>query len=139
MEHRSLYRKSNHALHGELLHLSERIAELGIVPLPAFRPPYGHIRPDSALYLHRRGLQTVLWTHIPGDFRPWPSDALLKRALKNLKPGCILVMHDGTPLRPAPVLELTQRLLDYIEQKGWRAAPLTPPLTTGDPMIRAWK
>ncbi|HEX7344177.1 MAG TPA: polysaccharide deacetylase family protein [bacterium] len=124
LQHRGAYLKSNQALHGELLELEGHLRDLDILPGRLFRPPFGHVRPDSVVYLRRRGIQTVLWTTIPGDYRPAAPLTLFHRAVRELAPGSILALHDGTNLSPAPVLELTRMLLDYISQQGWQAAPL---------------
>lgn len=124
MRHRGAYLKSNPALHDELAELERRMEEQNAAPVRLFRPPFGHVRPDSVAYLRRRGIQTVLWTSIPGDYRPAAPLALFRHAIRDLAPGSIVALHDGTNLRPAPVLELTVMLLDYISQRGWQAAPL---------------
>jgi peptidoglycan/xylan/chitin deacetylase (PgdA/CDA1 family) len=124
MQHRGAYLKSSPALHDELAELERHIGEQNTAPAKLFRPPFGHVRPDSVGYLRRRGIQIILWSSIPGDFRPTAPLALFHRAAKNLGPGSIVALHDGTNLRPAPVLELTGMLLDYISQRGWQAVPL---------------
>jgi len=124
MQHRGAYLKTNPALHGELIELEGHVEEQNVAPVRLFRPPFGHVRPDSVDYLRRRGIPTVLWSSIPGDFRPTAPLALFHRAAKNLAPGSIVALHDGTNLRPAPVLELTVMLLDYISQQGQQVAPL---------------
>jgi len=124
LEHRSNYWRTNAALLADLVELENGIRELGIEPLKAFRPPFGRIRPDTVSFLRREGFSTVLWSSIPGDFRPADPDVLFQCAVRNLRPGSICVLHDGTMMRPAPVLELTQRLLEHIERQGWRTAAL---------------
>ena len=91
-----------------------------------WRPPFGHVRPDTIAYLKKRGIHTVLWSSMPGDYRTAkPVDLPLNRALSRLQPGAIFVLHDGVTLRPAPVLDLTKSLVEEIHRRGWEAAPLT--------------
>jgi len=124
IQHRGAYLKSNPALHGELVRLERHIEAQNAAPVRLFRPPFGHVRPDSVGYLRRRGIQTIMWSSIPGDFRPVVPPVLFRRAVRELAPGSIVALHDGTNLHPAPVLELTALLLDYISQQGWQVMPL---------------
>jgi len=127
MRHRSKYMQSNSSLSSELINLAEQIRAVGSVPSAAYRPPFGHIRPDTVPYLKRRGIQTVLWTNIPGDYSRMNDDKLYNRAVRNLLSGDIIVLHDGTRLRPAPTLELTRRLLDYCQQQDLKCRSLDLP------------
>jgi peptidoglycan/xylan/chitin deacetylase (PgdA/CDA1 family) len=76
-----------------------------------FRPPFGVRSPWLSEIVHRHGMQTVMWTLIPGDWRVKPADWLIKRmnpiagrARRKLPPGTgygggmtgdILCLHDG--------------------------------------------
>jgi peptidoglycan/xylan/chitin deacetylase (PgdA/CDA1 family) len=124
IQHRSGYSLSNVRLWKELESLREAINAAGVTPLPLYRPPFGHVRPDTIQYLKKRGVNTVLWTHIPGDFKDQDSKKLFSRATRGLKPGDIIVMHDGCQLQPAPVLELTRRLLTEFERRNWQPVSL---------------
>lgn len=124
-EHRSGYWRTNASLFEGLAHCAERIGEAGAAPLKAYRPPFGHIRPDTVAYLKRRGFTTVLWSNIPGDFRLTDPEVILARSRHSLEPGSIVVLHDGTRLRPAPVLEVTRKLLAEIGRRGWQCTALS--------------
>ncbi len=124
MTHRSAYLLGNAGIHADLRRLADAIAAAGVEPCMLFRPPFGDVRPDTVWYLRARGIRSVLWTRLPGDFRPRDGDRLLRRALKGFRPGDILALHDGTKLRPAPALDLTARLFDQIKERGWRAEAL---------------
>ncbi len=117
--HRSKYTLSNLKLYTELTELIARISHADIEPMKMYRPPFGHIRPDTVRFLHKRGIHTVLWSNIPGDFRKINGEKLFRRATHNLRPGAILALHDGVKFRPAPVLELTKKLLDTFQERGW--------------------
>jgi peptidoglycan/xylan/chitin deacetylase (PgdA/CDA1 family) len=124
MRHRSNFFVSNHRIHQDLERLAERISQAGATAVNLYRPPFGHVRPDTVKYLRERGIETVLWSSIPGDFRPLPIEKLLSRALRDLRPGAIFALHDGVRHRPAPVLELTRELLADIWRRGWKCASL---------------
>jgi peptidoglycan/xylan/chitin deacetylase (PgdA/CDA1 family) len=124
LEHRKDYFKSNNRLLSELATLSARIRSVGVEPLKYYRPPFGYIRPDTVRYIRRRGYRTVLWSNIPGDFRLQDRERLFKLAMKDTKPGSIIVLHDGNVLRPAPTLDLTKSLLEEFSSRGWRCDSL---------------
>jgi peptidoglycan-N-acetylglucosamine deacetylase len=124
LRHRSNFLRGNGEIHQDLLRLAELIMQAGAVPMNLYRPPFGHVRPDTVRYLKRHGIETVLWSSIPGDFRAWPPKKLLDRALHNFHAGAIYALHDGVRHRPAPVLELTRELMVQIRLRGWRSASL---------------
>lgn len=81
-----------------------------------FRPPFGFRSPWLSSIVQRQGMQTVMWTLLPGDWRP-VTDALLiehmnpiaENARKKLPPGTgygggltgdILCLHDGDYAHP---------------------------------------
>jgi peptidoglycan/xylan/chitin deacetylase (PgdA/CDA1 family) len=124
LAHRSAYLRRNAALHSDLAELEQRIARAGLEAMKIYRPPYGDVRPDTVGFLRDRGYATVLWTALPGDYRRFDQERLFYRAIRDLEPGSILALHDGTRLRPAPVLDLTRRLLEYCADRGMRAEAL---------------
>jgi peptidoglycan/xylan/chitin deacetylase (PgdA/CDA1 family) len=124
VRHRSGFFRSNRRLLEEIFALREIVEGCGVKVLPAYRPPFGHVRPDTVRYLERRGVRTVLWTCLPGDFQLQDPETLFSRAVRGLSPGDIIALHDGTPLRPAPVIELTRRLLNEFRRRNWQSAML---------------
>jgi peptidoglycan/xylan/chitin deacetylase (PgdA/CDA1 family) len=124
LRHRSNFLASNRMILQDLKRLAELIMQAGAVPVNLYRPPFGHVRPDTVRYLKRSGIETVLWSSIPGDFRVQAPEKLLDRAVRDLRSGAIYALHDGVRHRPAPVLELTRELLAQIRSRGWRCASL---------------
>ena len=80
--------------------------------------------PIATIVANIQVIQTILWSNIPGDFRVMNREKLFKLAMKDTRPGSILVLHDGNVLRPAPTLDLTERLLEAFSHKGWRCDSL---------------
>lgn len=119
LDHHGGYLKSNHNLFNELCSLTDRIRSVGVEPLKYYRPPFGHIRPDTVRFLSRQGYHTVLWSNLPGDFMETNQERLFKRAMKDTKPGSILVLHDGNVMRPAPTVDLTRKLLEEFTSRNW--------------------
>jgi peptidoglycan/xylan/chitin deacetylase (PgdA/CDA1 family) len=125
LEHRSCLLRGNGSIHRDLILLREKVIEAGARCSNLWRPPHGHVRPDTWIFLKKRGILTVLWSAMPGDYRVKRPEILLDRATRRLRPGAIYALHDGVRLQPAPVLELTRRLLEVIANRGWQAAALS--------------
>jgi peptidoglycan/xylan/chitin deacetylase (PgdA/CDA1 family) len=130
LKHSSKYAISNQKLWEELTVLMEKISEAGVEPQRMYRPPFGHIRPDTVKFLKNKGISTILWSQIPGDWRQMNIEKLYQRATNRLRPGDIMALHDGSGLRPAPVLELTSRLLDLFDAREWNCETLADLVVT---------
>ena len=86
----------------------DRLAEItGKKPLPLFRAPGGKTSPALLAAAERCGYQHVGWAPAGflGDELPsaqYPNDALLKKALANIRSGDVLVAHLGIWSRQDP-------------------------------------
>jgi peptidoglycan/xylan/chitin deacetylase (PgdA/CDA1 family) len=97
-------------IRGEITRCNEALtAIIGAAP-KWFRPPWGMRNPWVISNASASGLQTVMWTQLPGDWRGKPSEWLIERmepiATRAQKPdvvkaksataaGDILCLHDG--------------------------------------------
>jgi peptidoglycan-N-acetylglucosamine deacetylase len=88
-----------------------------------YRPPVGLSNPATGRTAEALGLRIIGWQvrgfDLPGS-RP---ERVARRILKRLRPGGIILLHDGA--RDAGlVVEVTRRVLDGIQERGLRAVPL---------------
>lgn len=60
-----------------------------------FRPPYGFRDPRLFPKTHREGLRVVEWSNMPRDWTRPGTKVIVKRTLEHLKPGDIILLHDG--------------------------------------------
>lgn len=113
----------------ELLRCTEAIQQAAWLEPHWFRPPFGFRSPWLGEIAHRLGLSTVMWSLLPGDWRPKPPDWLITRmqpiadhARQNLPPnqkprhkakGDILCLHDGDYARPCADRERTLAALEF--------------------------
>ena len=90
----------------ELRLCTDAIHEAAGVEPRWFRPPFGFRGPWLHEIVKRQGMQTAMWTLIPGDWRAKPTEWLIQRmnpiaehARRKLPPGAdngdILCLHDG--------------------------------------------
>ena len=67
---------------------------LGVCPA-FFRPPHGNHTPFMARAAHRRGMKMVTWDVSAGDWATDDAALVAKRVLDKVKPGSIILLHDG--------------------------------------------
>src|SRR5262249_38728208 len=85
---------------------------------PLFRPPRGDWNPTIFEAARRQGDTLILWTvAVEHHDAPTPR-AMTDRALRQLRPGSILLLHDGgnreTTVQAPPLL------LDGLRARGYR-------------------
>ncbi len=94
-----------------------------------FRPPMGLVSPPVALAAERAGLDLVTWTATARDgVASAQSHSGFARLLRSLRPGSILVLHDGVPGRsgrPHAVLAILPQLLSKMQERGLRSVTLS--------------
>jgi peptidoglycan/xylan/chitin deacetylase (PgdA/CDA1 family) len=63
-----------------------------------FRPPGGSFSPETTAMVRKHELRTVMWSVDPKDWRRGRSaGAIASAVLSKVRPGSIVVMHDGGP------------------------------------------
>jgi peptidoglycan/xylan/chitin deacetylase (PgdA/CDA1 family) len=63
---------------------------------PAFvRAPYGDLNGDTVAVAHKLGLRVLGWSVDPSDYLKPPADRLAARVVGAVKPGSVVLMHDG--------------------------------------------
>ena len=72
-----------------------------------FRPPGGSFSAEVVRAAHAHGERTVLWSVDPGDWRRGArSRAIVRKVLAAVRPGSIVLLHDGGGDRSATVAAL---------------------------------
>ncbi len=101
-----------------------------------FRPPMGFRGPPLDYVLTRAGLQSVSWTRRGYD-TVWRSPVrVVRRLLRNLDAGDIVLLHDGNTARDGSgrpvVLTVLPALLEQLAARGLSAVSLDRALATPD-------
>lgn len=60
-----------------------------------FRPPGGMMTPTVGRESSRLGLRVAMWTLDPQDWRKPPVTAIVQRVITGVRPGAVILMHDG--------------------------------------------
>ncbi|MDB5046188.1 MAG: polysaccharide deacetylase [Deinococcus sp.] len=92
-----------------------------------FRPPYGGHSPLTRLLARLAHCQIALWDVEGRDWTSVPASELAPSVLRQVRPGSVILLHDG----PAVTPELLDLLLQGLQQQG-----LTPVLLRDLPMQR---
>jgi len=93
---------------------------LGVAPR-FYRPPKGIFNRRAVRTLGRAGYSVVTWSRMPGDYFWWHSKAWISRRLTRVRPGDVVVLHDGLGLRPGPDRTRTLSVLPgFLREMGRR-------------------
>lgn len=89
------------------------------VPKPVFfRPPDGAYNDAVVALAYQRGYKTILWSVDAGDWRCPPVQQVVQVVLQQVKPGAIILMHDGQyPLPTTPAVGL---IIDKLRSQGYQ-------------------
>jgi peptidoglycan/xylan/chitin deacetylase (PgdA/CDA1 family) len=104
--HPNLFSLSSASIRAELQQCQEAIGAVLNSATHWFRPPFGFRNPWVVKTAAELGMQTVMWTLIPGDWTPQPPENLIRHlqpiarhAEQNLSSpratGDVLCLHDG--------------------------------------------
>lgn len=121
---------ANHAYSHKLLtsltpaEYSEEMAKAekaitAVAPKPTlFRPPGGAYNAGILAEAERRGYDTILWSIDPHDWQRPSVNAVVNTVLKEIKPGSIILLHDGQ--YPLPTPEAIGIIIDKLQAEGYR-------------------
>jgi peptidoglycan/xylan/chitin deacetylase (PgdA/CDA1 family) len=83
-----------------------------------FRAPGGYVSDDVIAVAHQRGLRVLGWTVDPHDYQRPSVDLLLRRVLNTVRPGAIVLLHDGGGDRSHTVAAL-KPLIEFLKAAGY--------------------
>jgi len=89
-----------------------------------FRPPGGVCWPGQRLIASARGYTCVLGSDYPYDPTRPPVRYMQWLVAKNLKPGAIVILHDGGGDR-SKTMEALPRILDTLDERGLRGVSVS--------------
>ncbi len=105
------------------------LQELAGVTPHWFRPPHGFRDPRLFPKARRMDLEVVEWSNMPRDWTRPGADVIVERTLARLKPGDIILLHDGASTwhggDRGQTVEALPRILDGIEKRGLRPVTLS--------------
>lgn len=84
--------------------------------LPLLRPPYGRWNDEVQAVCQRLNCHMVLWDVDSRDWEGGPAVRVLARVLDNLKPGSIVLFHEGKNV----TLEVLPQFIDEARARGYK-------------------
>jgi peptidoglycan/xylan/chitin deacetylase (PgdA/CDA1 family) len=117
----------------EIDHQARLLRAYAHAPYPRlFRPPDGSFDDVTRQLLARRRMLMVLWSVNPEDyFRPG-ADAIVERVLAGVRPGAIVLMHDGGGDRSQTVAALP-KVIHALRARGYRLVTVPQMLDDAPP------
>jgi peptidoglycan/xylan/chitin deacetylase (PgdA/CDA1 family)/sulfur carrier protein ThiS len=104
-------------LRAEVVRGEEALRAAGVEP-QLFRPPGGSYSDELVELARRRGMRLVLWSVDPADWQPETTrKRLVRRVLRAVRPGSIVLLHDGGGDRSATVKALPA-IVEGIRRRG---------------------
>lgn len=118
------HQMSAEAARQEIKKTDAAIEALGLPKPRLFRPPSGMLHTGTADAARADGEYITLWNVDPLDWKtPVTSDQIVERVLKQVKPGSIILMHDGGGRRQASV-NAFPRIVKALREKGYQFVPV---------------
>ncbi|HZQ26935.1 MAG TPA: polysaccharide deacetylase family protein, partial [Acidimicrobiales bacterium] len=93
---------------------------LGTAP-PLYRAPGGFLGPEVISVARGNGMRVLGWSIDPHDYERPPADELLNRILPKIRPGSVILLHDGGGDRSQTVAVL-RPLIQHLKAMGWSFA-----------------
>ena len=117
--HKTMRCRSLKWLRNEIERTDELLLQAGADQPIAFRPPYGRTSFRLMSLLKKLQKKMILWDIGPKDFKYSHPYEIVGKVLKKLKPGSIIVLHDGGGDRSVTV-EALNILVKDIREMGYK-------------------
>lgn len=96
-----------------------------------FRPPRGLVNGTVLSIADDEGYRTILWT-VSADHHDAPTPELMaKRVLDHIRPGAIILAHDGTFKSRWKDVQATPLIIQELKKRGYRFVTVPELLATG--------
>ena len=122
--HPNPWEVSNEVFVAEMERATATLEDLTGDPVRWMRPPWGRFTRTMRRWCREHRQRIVMWDVMPGDFLPeTTSDDIASRVERFVRPGSIIVLHEGNHARTVtpPALE---RLLPRLLDEGYRFGTL---------------
>ncbi len=110
--------------YGELERAQRAIAAAAGFRPALYRAPNGFHTPWQLRAVRRAGLVTVHWNVQTKDWERPDPDTIVRRVLDHVRPGAIVLLHDGDDTRHGsdrtPTVEALPQIIDALRARGYR-------------------
>jgi peptidoglycan/xylan/chitin deacetylase (PgdA/CDA1 family) len=111
-------------IRGEIAVTTQRVSSAARdAPVTIFRAPGGRFEPSVLRAAEQAGLTPWAWSVDPQDWRRRDPDAIVAAVLDDIRPGAVVVLHDGGGDRSATVAAL-ESFVPLLQSVGYEFVPL---------------
>ncbi len=127
--HPSLFLRSSRRISDEIDRAQESIEKASGSRPTIFRPPFGARTLGLMDVLRDRGLKMVMWSAMGYDWK-LSKNGIVGAVLHSLKPGAIILLHDGNGIKESRqvdrsnTLDALPEIIDKARASGFRFVPL---------------
>jgi len=114
----SLAFRRRETVEGKLDQMDAAFANAGITNVVLFRPPNGFLSPGQGIIIEERGLVHISADVVVGDWKPIGAETINDRVLNKVRPGSIIVLHDGGGDRSATI-KAVPMIIDALQLNGY--------------------
>ncbi|MBQ9059399.1 MAG: polysaccharide deacetylase family protein [Atopobiaceae bacterium] len=118
MQHMQLVGQDGDTIYNEIINGRNTIRDIAAAESTFLRPPYGEFNEYTWLATRGQVSAVVTWTRDTLDWSQPGSEAIISRALNDIQPGDVILMHDGGGYRGQTVEALPQ-IIDALRREGY--------------------
>ena len=100
---------------------NKKIEAAGAPRPTLFRPPYGDYNNDVVEATNELNMHCIQWDVDSLDWKDPSPDDMVKRIKSKIKPGSIILMHNGAKNTP----EALPKIIDTIKAEGYQIVPIS--------------
>jgi peptidoglycan/xylan/chitin deacetylase (PgdA/CDA1 family) len=115
---KSLAFETQESLEGKLRDMDAAFESVGATHVSLFRPPSGFLFPWQRKMVAEHGLTHISANVVAGDWKDVDTRTICKRVLKKVRPGSIIVLHDGGGDRSATIAAVPQ-IIEALQKRGY--------------------
>ena len=120
------------AVKAELSSTAAALTAMGVPRPRLYRPPYGAYNLQTLRIAGRLHMLTVLWTIDTGDYLASRPSIMARQVLTQVKPGAIVLMHDGGGNR-STTTDALPSILRGLKRRGYKLVTVPQLLRTNPP------
>lgn len=128
--HQKMIWKTPKFIAEEINQTDELLRQLGVENEILFRSPFGFKRLTLPYILKQQKKKNILWSLDPKDYQESNPEIIAQRILENIKPGAIILLHDGGGDRTATI-NATEIVIHKLQAQGYRFLTVSELLKTG--------
>ncbi|MDA8195248.1 MAG: polysaccharide deacetylase family protein [Thermaerobacter sp.] len=118
-QHLNLYRSGANVLWQDAHRAETYVRSLGLPMAPLYRPPYGNVSQTLLAIFSRHGYRVILWSLDTRDWAHTNGHVIAQKILHSIRPGSIVLMHDGGGDR-APTVSALATILNILSAQRYR-------------------